>query len=320
MARLFAILMLCALGLFAAPARAQAPAHIAFGQRLSATATTEGGEFWAFAGLQDTRVQVQLGLPGALGAVTLYDANGEELARAEGEGIVSLQHTLPADGIYLLGVTSAVRGKDFALAFDGKEPEPMPEPAGADVAAPPALALAPVPAPGAATRATADSTAPAPATASPPTTTPVTPAFVADPSVWGIYARLAGRRTVEVPGIYWLSWVWSKPGEELVEQWLDGTGKVVHTNTLTPTGTPGQLLQHASYLGGKEWLGKVGQDGRVTYVGRGLLKWPFVAEISPEGVFQMRRAKVDGEGNPVRIDEPMENARWTLAPVGSGGS
>ena len=124
---------------------------------------------------------------------------------------------------------------------------------------------------------------------------------------------------MEVPGIYAVAWVWTRPGEELVEQWLDGTGRVVHTNTLTPTGTPGQLLQRASYLGGKEWLGKVGQDGRVTYVGRGLLKWPFVAEISPEGVFQMRRAKVDGDGNPTWIDKPMERASWPLVPAGDGG-
>jgi hypothetical protein len=149
-------------------------------------------------------------------------------------------------------------------------------------------------------------------------TPPPTPAFVADPAVWGVYARLAGRRSVEVPNIYTLAWVWTKPGEELVEQWLDPTGRAVHTNTLTPTGTPGQLLQQSSYMGGKQWLGKIGEDGRVTYVGQGLLKWPYLVEISPEGAFQMRRVKVDREGNPTWIDTPQEHAVWALVPVEGG--
>lgn len=274
--RLLWIVGLSILGALPLPAASQTPSTIDYGQRVTASTLTDGGEFYAFVGLKDTRVRVQLALPGSLAAVTFYDQAGGEIARADGVGDVSLEHTLGSDGIYLLGVTSASKGQQFAVTLDGTEPEYDPVP-------------------------------------------PETPLFAADPAVWGVYARLAGQRTVDVAGTYTLAWVWSKPGEELVEQWLDGSGRIAHTNTLTPTGKPSQLLQRGSYLGGKEWLGMVGADGRVTFVGRGLMKKPYVVDVSPDGQFRMLKAKVDADGRPAWIGAPYSHAVWQLAPSSSGG-
>ena len=235
---------------------------------------------------------MQLALPGSLAAVTLYDQAGAEIARADGVGDVSLEHTLGSDGIYLLGITSAAKGQPFAVTLDGTEPEYDPAPAPTSAAASEAMGPS----------------------------ASATPVFAADPAVWGVYAQLAGRRTVDVAGTYTLAWVWSRPGEELVEQWLDGSGRIAHTNTLTPTGQPSQLLQRGSYLGGKEWLGMVGADGRVTFVGRGLMKKPYVVDVSPDGQFRMLKAKVDADGRPTWIGDPYSNAVWQLAPSAGGGS
>lgn len=289
--RLLWIVSLSILGALPLPAASQTPSTIDYGQRVTASTLTDGGEFYAFVGLKDTRVRVQLALPGSLAAVTLYDQAGGEIARADGVGDVPLEHTLGSDGIYLLGVTSASKGQQFAVTLDGSEPE-----------------YGPVPAPTPAAASEPELTAPA-----------TRPPFAADPAVWGIYARLAGRRTVNVTGTYMLAWVWSKPGEELVEQWLDGSGRIAHTNTLTLTGKPSQLLQRGSYLGGKEWLGMVGADGRVTFVGRGLMKKPYVVDVSPDGQFRMLKAKVDADGRPAWIGDPYSHAVWQLAPSSGGG-
>ena len=295
MRRLLSIFIVCLIAIVGASASAQSLKTVDFGQNVSGLVSTEGGEFYAFAGLKDTKVQVQLDLPENLGAVTLYDRNGDEVARTEGVGRISLLHTLSADGVYLLGVTSATRGAQFSLTLDGQEPDYGP------AAAEPAISGDP-PAPNAVDPAASN-----------------TLAYTADPAIWGVYARLAGRRTEAVAGTYTLAWVWTKPGEELVEQWLDGTGRVAHTNTVTPTGKPSQLLQRGSYLGGKEWLGVVGADGRVTYVGRGLMKKPYVVDVSSDGLFRMLRTKVDAEGKPTWIGDPYPNATWRLAPVSDGG-
>jgi hypothetical protein len=45
-------------------------------------------------------------------------------------------------------------------------------------------------------------------------------------------------------------------------------------------------------LGGKEWLGTLQSDGSVVFVGKGLLKWIYHVVLTPDGVLEVRRAKV----------------------------
>lgn len=298
-ARTLWIMGWCALCLLAASASAQVPERIALGERRSGTAAGDGGVFYAFAAVQGTRLQATLAMPELRGAVTLYGAEGIELARAEGEGTVSLAHTLDEDGIYLIGITSAEASKDYTLALDGQEPrieyvydEPLlPSGEGAPPVAPPVLNASPAPV----------------ALASP---------FVADPAVWGVYARLAGRRSVPDPDRYDLTWTWVRPGEELLEEWRDTRGRVVSTIVIRPGGTPGTLQLRSSMLGGKEWVGRIGDGGHVTFVGVGLTKLPFVVEIAADGTYQLRRAKVDANGQPTTIQPAGRYSRWALAPAG----
>ncbi len=289
MRRLLRIGLSIALCLCAAYAFAQTPAQIELGQRASGTAAGEGGTFYAFIGLQGTRLQARLTLPDALGAVTLYGADGAELARGEGTGAASLSHTLQDDGIYLLGVTSAAKGKNYELALDGQVPRIEfvydDENANAD----------------------ADAAKKAPATPAGP------PPFVADPAVWGVYAKLAGRQSVQKDdGTYRIAWAWERPGEVLVEKWLNPDGSVAHTNTVTPTGKPGELLQHSSYMAGKKWDGRIDAEGNVNYVGRGLLKSPYQLGLAADGAVEMRRIKVkNGEATVVPGGSQV---RWSLEP------
>lgn len=284
-------------------AQAQVPATLDLGARASGSASTPGGDLYVVFGVEGMRLQARLTIPGH-GAVTLYDPDGAELARSEGEGSAELTHTLADDGIYLLGVTRAVAGDDYELALDGQVPRieyVYDEPAATPVAA---VSTAPVSVP---------VVPPAPA---PAPVVPTASAFVADPAVWGVYAHLAGRRSVPVPGSYSLAWQWVRPGEALVEQWLDGTGRVVHASTLTPTGQPDGLLKKDSFLGGKEWDGTVESDGSVTMVGRGLMKRPHQVGVA-NGVFEMRR--VSRPGQPGMTVEPAgARTRWVLEKTVDG--
>ena len=285
------------LAAMSALAQAQVPITLDLGGRVSGAASVPGGDLYMVFGVEGMRLQARLTLPGH-GAVTLYDPDGAELARIEGEGSAELTHTLADDGIYLLGVTRAVAGADYALALDGQVPRieyVYDDPAAAPMAVVP----------------TAPVTMPVvPAAPAPIPAAPTSPVFAADPAVWGVYAQLAGRRSVPVPGAYSLAWRWVRAGEELVEQWLDGTGRVVHASTLTPTGQSGGLLKKDSFLGGKEWDGTVEPDGSVTLVGRGLMKRPHRVGVA-NGVFEMRR--VSRPGQPGMTVEPATaRARWVL--------
>ena len=295
-----------ALCLLSVGVAAQSPAQLALGQRSAGTTSTDGGEFHAFAAIAGTRLQLTLSLPATLGAVTLYDQAGDEIARAEGRDAIALAHTLEEDGIYLVGITSAASGIAYTLALDGQEPRiayvyDEPEPGAATL---PAVATSP----------------PAPAqpgaleTSTPPPVDP--PAFAADPAVWGVYARLAGRRTASETSPYQMAWVWSRPGEELKEEWRDSQGKLGGTVVIVPTGQPGELRLRSGALGGKEWIGRVDEEGRITYVGSGLFKWAFIVDLPGGDVYRSRRTKVDAEGRPTSIQPATERNLWPLVPAG----
>jgi hypothetical protein len=275
-------------------AQAQVPARLELGGQVSGAASSPGGDLYVVFGVEGMRLQAQLTILGH-GAVTLYDPEGAELSRVEGEGGAELKYTLADDGIYLLGVTRAAAGEDYVLALDGQVPRieyVYDDPAATPVAAEPTPSVAepaPVPEP------------------------PATPAFVPDPAVWGVYAQLAGRRTVPVPGIYSLAWQWVRPGEALVEQWVDGNDRVVHTSTFTPAG-PGKLHKKDDFLVGKGWDGTVESDGSITFVGQGIFMRPHQVGIA-DGVFEMRMVKKPGR--PEMTVEPAgKRTRWVLEAAG----
>jgi len=289
-----------ALALMLPVAHAQTPAVLDLGGQASGAASAPGGDTYLVFGVQGLRLQARLTLPGH-GAVTLYDPDGAELLRVEGEGSAELAYTLADDGIYLLGVTRAVAGADYVLALEGQVPRIQyvyDNPATAPVTAEPTPPVT--------------TAAPVEPVAEPPKPAP----FVADPAVWGIYAQLAGKRTVAVSGIYTLAWEWVRPGEALLEQWLDGAGKVKFTSTITLAGPPGKLSKKDDFLAGKDWEGTVGPDGDILYVGRGMLMRPHQVGIA-DGVYEMRMVKKPGQPD-MRVEPAGKRTRWVLEAAADG--
>lgn len=273
---------------------APVPAALDLGQQASGQVAEGGRTFHAYAGVGGTRLRATLVAPGARTGVAIYDTNGAEVAYADGDGGATVSYTLPEDGIYLVGITSAASAVRYTLSIDGQEPRIRYEYDEPGVASGAAGQL--------------------PAEAAPVPATPPPTAFVADPAVWGVYAQLAGRLTVPKPGVYQVAWVWVRPGEELAEEWRDGTGRVASRSLITPTGQPGQLLLRSQVLGDKEWLGRVGEGGRITLVGKGGFKLAYVVELIGDGLYQMRRARVDANGEPTSILAATPRNQWVLAP------
>ena len=124
-----------------------------------------------------------------------------------------------------------------------------------------------------------------------------------DPAVWGLYARLADTTLQEAEG-YAVRWRWSRPGLELVEEYVvPRTGKVAYVATITPGDTPGILHMQGSSLGGKAWKGTVQSDSSVVYVGTGLLKMHFKAVLAGDGAYEVRAVKLR-DGAVVSVAEP----------------
>ncbi|WP_202842393.1 hypothetical protein [Luteimonas saliphila] len=322
---------LVVLSLLSATALAQSPPPIRLDQHIQGTASSGGGAFHAFAATHATRVRLVLSLPDAFGAVALYDTAGVEIAWVDGYGEVTLSHTLPADGIYLVGITSATPGVAYGLTLTGQEPrityvyddESGPGPGLEDAVIVAASAEPESAEPAAAAEKTAPEAMrsgplqpaePAEATQMDAGARSSPEADQPDPAVWGVYARLIGRRTVPRAGSYQLAWHWNRPGEEIREEWHNSQGKVAGTIAIRPTGQAGQLRLHSAMLGGKEWIGRIGDGGQVTYVGVGLLKLPFVVDVSDEGMYRSRRAKVDDAGRPISIQPADMRSQWPLSP------
>lgn len=283
---LLALMLLLLASLTAQAAMAQAPARIEMGQVTTGKVSADGGNFYVFAGVGGTKLTVFAAID-TLAAVALYDAQGNELAMLQDRSAIFLHHTLPEDGIYLLGITSAVPNLDYTLMVEGElAPSDV---ADAEPAAP--------------TATTAE--VPAPAAASPAVVS-------ADPAVWGVYARLVGRRTQEVKNRYTLVWLWQEPGKVLLEQWQDGTGKVRFTTTIRPAGEPGRLLMHTNYLGDKDWDGTITAEGNVNFIGRGMFKFPYQAALTDRDVFEMRRVQASKGGELVHPAE--KHSRWPMEP------
>lgn len=140
----------------------------------------------------------------------------------------------------------------------------------------------------------------------------------ADPAVWGVFARLVGTEKQAGPDGYRMRWRWEVPGAVLVQEWSDPrSGKVAHTNTITPGATPGTLHSKGSYLAGKEWNGTVEADGSVVFVGRGLLKAPHRIVLTADGAMEIRLVKLQA-GQVVSESPATEYNRFT--PVDAMGA
>lgn len=239
---------ICSGLIFSSGLYAQETPTIVFGQSVSGSASSKGGDLYQFIGLSGTQIQANLSLPGS-GFLTLYSPDGEELLRTEGKSNIELKTRLNENAMYFIGVIRTQPGAAYSLTLKGLMSYPV----------------APTPA--------EESTA-APAVAA------------ADPAVWGLYAQLLGQHR-QAKGGYKLHWRWETPQQVLVEEWINpATGKVAHTHTLHPGTAPGSLELDASYLGGDR-SGKVTADGSVEFLGKGFFKHDYRAQLAPNGDFEM---------------------------------
>lgn len=153
-----------------------------------------------------------------------------------------------------------------------------------------------------------------------------------DASKWGVYQRLAGTtRQPEDKGGYWMRWRWSQEGTELLEEYINPNkdkDTAAYTNTIALGERTGELLLTSSVLGNKQWAGTLQSDGSVVFVGKGLLKWTYHVVLTPDGVLEVRRAKVrDGalvsdaaatpwtRYPPTKTDSPEEAAYSVTSPA-----
>lgn len=132
------------------------------------------------------------------------------------------------------------------------------------------------------------------------------PAAQSTPAVdaaWGQYATLAGTRARAGTDGYELRWYWAEPGRELVQEYINpGTAVVAHREVIKPGATPGSLVLTSSALGKKQWLGTVQPDGRVLFVGKGLLKLPYLAGRAADGAWEL--TPVDLADGRVAAEKP----------------
>ena len=122
-------------------------------------------------------------------------------------------------------------------------------------------------------------------------------ALSVDPVLWGVYSQLVGTSRQAGERGYRLTWSWSRPGEEILEQWTaPGTSTIAFTNKITLGAHPGQLVLSSANLGGSTSDGTIQPDGGVLYIGRGLMKASHHIGLAEDGHLETRRAKLkDGK-------------------------
>jgi len=137
----------------------------------------------------------------------------------------------------------------------------------------------------------------------------------ADPAKWGVYTQLVGTSRQAVG--YRLTWSWTRPGEEILEQWSPvSSGTVSHAFAITPGENPGQLVFAASGFSGGTWDGTIQPDGAVLYIGRGFMKAIHHISLAADGYMENRRAKVK-DGKIVSLAEPAKYSRFALVETSS---
>lgn len=130
--------------------------------------------------------------------------------------------------------------------------------------------------------------------------------------VWGDYAELAGRTARAGTQGYRLRWYWAVPGKELVQEYRNpGDDSVAHREVIKPGAQPGTLVLQSSALGKKQWNGTLQPDGRVLFIGKGLLKLPYVAGESDDGTWQIRQVELD-DGRVASESAPTKYNRFVF--------
>nr|WP_298133444.1 hypothetical protein [uncultured Pseudoxanthomonas sp.] len=149
-----------------------------------------------------------------------------------------------------------------------------------------------------------------------------------DPVTWGLYTRLAESARQGESGSE-VRWRWSRPGkegQELVQEYFAGPGKLMYAATITPGTTAGTLHMKSPALGGA-WTGTVQPDGSVVYVGTGKMKMHFKALLASDDAYEERSVALRN-GAVVSVAEP--SGRYLIAsgtaaavavtPTGTPGS
>jgi hypothetical protein len=232
----------------------------------TSTRQTNAPAIHRFVAVSGTRINARVSAPGRV-ELTLYGPDGGELRSVGGSGAAMIDMPLGIDGFFYLTVALAGTEGTYDLTLLGTYPE---VPAIAVPAKDPSVESSQ----GGINRTEADS-----------------PAY--DPGIWGVYLQLVGSYAQRSDSGYRIHWRWVSPGEVLVEEWVDPTtGELKQTHTITPRGTPGELLLKASYFRGKEWFGTVQADGSVLYVGHGMLKSPYQVWINEANEFEQRLGKL----------------------------
>uniref|UniRef100_A0A8J7VQD5 Uncharacterized protein n=1 Tax=Coralloluteibacterium stylophorae TaxID=1776034 RepID=A0A8J7VQD5_9GAMM len=130
---------------------------------------------------------------------------------------------------------------------------------------------------------------------------------------WGDYAGVAGREARMEQGSLVLRWRWEVPGERLLQEyWEPDAGEPAFREVVARGEAPGTLVLDGSLLLKKRWIGTVQPDGRVLFVGKGLLKLPYLAGVGEDGTWQVKRVKLDDTG---RVSAPVEDGTTGFAFV-----
>jgi len=141
----------------------------------------------------------------------------------------------------------------------------------------------------------------------------------ADPALWGVYSQLVGTSRQAGERGYRLTWSWSRPGEEILEQWSPpGASTISHAFAITLGANPGQLVFSASGFSGGTWDGTIQPDGGVLYIGRGLMKAIHHIALAEDGSLENRRAKVK-DGKIVSLAAVSQYSRYALVEASPEG-
>ena len=119
------------------------------------------------------------------------------------------------------------------------------------------------------------------------------------------------------PGVFRLHWRWETPGQVLLEEWYRGTSdpdKPAYVMTIRLGPKPGTFNLKSTSMIGKEWQGTLQDDGSVSYVGTGMLKFAYIVRIDEQGNFEQARPNRPAYIHAVPISSAPPAAVATTSP------